>query len=262
MNNGGAKRVIRYIDRRFLGGRLGRYRTLQAEHQIRHSLSASGNPAFLFFQGEAVVLRNLFDLYGSDKGSMMQKGSPFYPWEAHTYAEIYASLFGHCRGNVQRVFECGLGTNYSDIPSNMTETGRPGASHRAWREYFPEAEIYGADIDERVLFQDERIHTFAVDQTDEASVRRLWQRIGVTGFDLIIDDGLHTFDAGRVLFENSIDHLAPSGTYVIEDVTSSNLVRFRNYFANKDFFVAFVQMPRGPSGLVGDNAVVIVRKGN
>jgi len=42
-----------------------------------------------------------------------------------------------------------------------------------WREYFPNANIYGADIDETILFQDERIATFPLDQTKPESISRL-----------------------------------------------------------------------------------------
>ena len=37
-------------------------------------------------------------------------------------------------------------------------------------------------------------------------------------FDLIIDDGLHTFNAGVTFFENSFSRLKKTGFYIIEDV--------------------------------------------
>ena len=205
------------------------------------------------------ALRELFDRHGSDKGTASTGVKPF-PWPAHTYAEIYASFFDHCRETVVAVFECEVGTNYPDIPSHMGQNGIPGASLRAWREYFPNAEIYGADIDERILIQEERIHTLQVDQTNEQSVQRLWQAIDVSAFDLMIDDGLHTFDAGRVLFENSIERLAPRGIYIIEDVCPEDLISYGTYFASRDFFVTFVQAPQGRGKPVGDNALVVIRK--
>lgn len=205
------------------------------------------------------MLRRLFDLYGSDKGSEATAPRP-YPWEPHTYAEVYASLFSHCRASVRKVFECGLGTNSPDFPYNMTSSGKPGASLRAWRDYFPSATIYGADIDECVLFQEDRIQTFQVDQTSSKSIQSMWKLIGTADFDLMIDDGLHEFAAGTTLFEQSVGRLAAGGVYVIEDVSSVDLEKYSEYFQKRGYWVTFVQCPRGPRGLIRDNSLVLVRK--
>ena len=42
----------------------------------------------------------------------------------------------------------------------MNINGKPGASLRAWRDYFENALIYGADIDKNILFKENRINTF------------------------------------------------------------------------------------------------------
>ena len=54
---------------------------------------------------------------------------------------FYNNLFSHCRDTVKLVFECGIGTNYPDTKSNMTSTGKPGASLKVWKDYFPNAKI-------------------------------------------------------------------------------------------------------------------------
>ena len=59
------------------------------------------------------------------------------------------------RLNNLNIFEVGLGTNNVDVPSNMGKDGKPGASLRAWRDYFP-----NADIDTRILFKEDKIQTF------------------------------------------------------------------------------------------------------
>jgi len=142
----------------------------------------------------------------------------------------------------------------------MTATGKPGASLRAWRDYFPAATIYGADIDQRVLFQEERIHTFQVDQTNAASVQTMLESIGTTDFDLMIDDGLHEFQAGKTLFERSIEKLSWHGLYVIEDVTATDLIKYLDYFAEQKYWVTLIQCPRSTNRLVSDNALVLVRR--
>ena len=92
-------------------------------------------------------LAQLCDKYGSDKGEITSLGHP-YSWGSHTYTDYYRRLWGHCRGQVKMVFECGLGTNNPNIKSSMGINGKPGASLRVWRDYFPNAEIFGGDIDE------------------------------------------------------------------------------------------------------------------
>jgi hypothetical protein len=119
---------------------------------------------------------------------------------------------------VKLVFECGLGTNNPDFQSNMTVDGMPGASLRVWRDYFKNAQIYGADIDKDILFQEDRIKTYYVDQLNTPSIEAMWKKIGMQNFDIIIDDGLHTTDANINLFINSFNKLKKNGIYIIEDV--------------------------------------------
>jgi hypothetical protein len=45
----------------------------------------------------------------------------------------------------------------------MSGGGKPGASLYVWRDFFPNAYIFGADIDKEVLFNDKRITTGYID---------------------------------------------------------------------------------------------------
>ena len=122
--------------------------------------------------------------------------------------------------------------------------GIPGASLRVWRDYFPNSEIIGADIDESVLFEETRIQTYSLDQRDATSVESMWKRIGRSGFDLMIDDGLHTFEAGKTLFLGSIERLAPRGTYIIEDVVHEDMILYMDFFSKFEFDVMFISLRR------------------
>jgi hypothetical protein len=213
----------------------------------------------LFYQKDSLSELNfLCDKYGSDKGEIATTGHP-YGWPSHSYADLYEGKFAHCREYIKKVFECGIGTNDPNIPSNMGLFGKPGASLRVWREYFPNALIYGADIDRGALFQEERISTFYVDQTSAGSINLLWNTVDSNEFDLIIDDGLHTFEAGVCLFENSFPKLRQSGIYVIEDVSINSMVNFRAYFKDKNYRVEFVNLYR-PDKPLSDNSLIIIRK--
>jgi len=134
----------------------------------------------------------------------------------------------------------------------------PGASLRVWRDYFPNAIVVGADIDRDTLFEEERIRTFYIDQTDPKAIAEFWETVGLGDFDFIVDDGLHTFEAGRVLFEESISRLAKDGIYVIEDVRPVDLLRYQNYFPEKEYLVDYVNLYR-PGTELADNNLVVVR---
>ena len=84
----------------------------------------------------------------------------------------------------------------------MTSTDRPGASLRVWRDFFPNANIYGADVDKKILFSDNRIYTFYVDQFNPQSIQEMWKNVDQDNFDLIIDDGAHYLKLIKNLFEN------------------------------------------------------------
>jgi len=204
------------------------------------------------------LLSLLCDKYGSDKGTVTNT-SPAYPWPAHSYADFYSRLYRHCRFNVHKVFECGIGTNNPDLlPPGMDVPRTPGASLRVWRDYFPNAIVVGADIDRDTLFEEERIRTFYIDQTDPKAIAEFWETVALGDFDFIVDDGLHTFEAGRVLFEESISRLAKDGIYVIEDVRPVDLLRYQNYFPEKEYLVDYVNLYR-PGTELADNNLVVVR---
>ena len=57
----------------------------------------------------------------------------------------------------------------------------------------------------------------------------MWEGINKNNFDIIIDDGLHTLDAGIVFFENSFEKLRKDGVYIIEDVKYSYFNLLMNY---------------------------------
>jgi hypothetical protein len=146
----------------------------------------------------------LCDQYGSDKAL------------SHNYQYLYSPILKD-RERVTAVLEIGLGTNNSDVVSNMGQHGRPGASLRAFRDFLPHALIFGADVDRRILFQEERIKTCFVDQTDLASFAEL-ERATPHEFDLIIDDGLHAPNANVAVLIFGLKKLKLGGWLVIEDI--------------------------------------------
>lgn len=90
----------------------------------------------------------------------------------------------------------GRGTNNVNVPSNIGPYGRPDTSVRGWADYFPNARVFGADIDKNILFQTDRIRTFYCDQTHPKCVKDIWKHKSLLEpFHILIEDELHTMDA-------------------------------------------------------------------
>ena len=209
------------------------------------------------------LLNNLSDIYGSDKGEVSPDLNP-YPWPSHNYADFYSLIFGLRRNDIKIVIECGIGTNNPALLSSMGINGQPGASLRMWRDYFPNANILGCDIDNDILFSEERIKSFHCDQTSKDSVKEFLKNAEIfeDSIDVIIDDGLHEYNAGICFFENTITSLRIDGIYIIEDVTHTDIMKYKNYFfENSSVFEArFVYFKSPLRNSVDDNNLICITR--
>ena len=149
-----------------------------------------------------------FDKYGSDKGS-------------NDYHKVYGPLLKN-RNEIRGILEIGMGTNNTDVVSNMALWGHPGASLRAFRDFLKSAMIFGADVDKRILFEDERIKTFFVDQTDPATFAELGKSIP-SNLDLVIDDGLHSPNANLETLKFGLTKIRIGAWVVVEDIAPEAL---------------------------------------
>jgi len=107
----------------------------------------------------------------------------------------------------------------------MGINGIPLASVRGWKRYFKNAKIYGGDVDRNILDNDDGILTNYIDMTNSNSIRDFWNNFDVK-MDIILDDGLHEFDANVNLFENSFDKFEKY--YIIEDIGINYLQQWNN----------------------------------
>ncbi len=146
------------------------------------------------------MLEELFTKYGTDKGI----------WG---YTPTYEKLMGPRRFEVKRVLEIGI-CGHRDIPNNVV-----GASLFVWRDYFPNAEIYGIDNDGRFIFNDKpRIHTAQCDAYDITALQDVLAGWGAPTFDMIVDDAVHDPDPQIKLMNALSPYLAKDGYYFMEDV--------------------------------------------
>lgn len=207
---------------------------------------------------ELTELCYIMSKYGSDKSILECNGH-------HNYTTLYSKLFEPIKNNTLRVFELGLGTNNINIPSNMGKDGKPGASLKGWRDFFPNSFIYGADIDIDILFSEDRIKTYYCNQLDSSVIKTMWNEPELQeDFDIIIEDGLHTFDANICFFENSIHKIRKGGVYIIEDIPIPLIYNYHKYFSNwkqmypvYDFNIVIL-----PGADKYDNNVILIKRNN
>lgn len=158
------------------------------------------------------ALANLFNHYGSDK-------------DRNGYTPYYEALFKHLRHRPVQVLEVGIGTLIPGACSSMVNYAlphyRPGGSLRAWRDYFPQGQIMGVDIQADTQFSEERIRTGLCSSDDLSALNNV---LGDQTFDIIIDDGSHWDEIQCTTLKNLWPRLRPGGFYVIEDVLEGSRI--------------------------------------
>lgn len=145
--------------------------------------------------------------YGTDKVS-------------HGFCQIYDNKFSGIRQQASNILEIGVFF---------------GASILMWKDYFPNATIYGIDTfsglqgnghrfenaDKFYLESksDKRIKLYVCDQGKEIDLQKFVDN-GIT-FDVIIDDGSHLMRDQQLTLKYLFPLVKDGGWYVIEDVHSS-----------------------------------------
>jgi len=248
------------IDSKFLNSSIKNYYRIRVTPKLWHlglkQLREWNSISIGYSNKSRTQLNALCQKYNTDKGSLAPTRND------HAYADFYDLIFSGIRESTKLVFECGIGSNNSDINGFMGIDASPGASLRVWREYFSNAKIFGADIDNRILFKEERINTFFVDQTDPSSIQSLWQEVEKSEkgeFDVIIDDGLHTFAAATTFFSGSIHKLRVSGFFIIEDLEFEEMVKLEQVVDTDKFSISYVKFQSSERGIITGTLTVIKR---
>lgn len=164
--------------------------------------------------------RKIFEKFKSNKGGHFERNNKI----RHFYADFYEESLKNKK--IENLLEIGI---------------EYGGSLRAWSNLLPESNIYGADINRGYLFNESNIKTFYTDQLDKNELKNLFNKIKNKKFDVIIDDGLHTYDANINTFEILFPLLdEKNGTYFIEDIIYKDLKRYFSYFGN-DYNIKIVE---------------------
>ncbi len=154
--------------------------------------------------------------YGTDK----------CPQIRHSYTVVYYDLFKDKAKFVKKVLEMGIGRSKRFKNKNVRYDKRlkryfhKGASLKMWRDFFPNAQIYGADIIPESIFEDKRIKTFLCDERKQEDLERLIENTG-NDIDIFIDDGSHRLRDQIFMAETLLPLFKKDVIYVIEDVIFS-----------------------------------------
>lgn len=129
----------------------------------------------------------------------------------HPYTLFYDNLFRSKRNDNINIAEIGI---------------LYGRSLLMWREYFPNANIYGFEYRNDLIqiftqqFNNDRITLSNIDVASEESIRTSFQRMNVM-YDIIIEDSNPQFEDQIRAVKNSYQFLKPGGILIVEDIFKS-----------------------------------------
>lgn len=138
-------------------------------------------------------------------GHLSQIGARHRPSKVnHNYLAHYESHFGPIRNSVRNVIEIGVQTE---------------RSVRMWEEFFPQATIWGLDLDSNcVKYETGRVKIRIGSQADVTFLNEVASEVsGYGGIDIVIDDGSHIINHQMLSFETLFPQMNSHGIYVVED---------------------------------------------
>jgi hypothetical protein len=146
------------------------------------------------------MLNELFNKYRSDKGNIHGP--------KHKYAKFYESFLSDKREDIGLILEIGV---------------CGGRSLKTWYDYFPNANIIGLDIDDKSIYNNERVFTFILDQSNEDQLKHFVNECikKEYKFDMILDDGSHHMFDQQITFGYLFPLLKSGGIYILEDLHTS-----------------------------------------
>jgi len=118
---------------------------------------------------------------------------------AHSYIDYYSKWFDCLKTKTFNLLEIGIAE---------------GKSLKMWKEYFPNAHIFGVDIVNKIHYSEKNITVFHADATS----LNFLNLIETLNFDIIIDDGSHILNDQINACSHLLPRLNSGGFYIIEDI--------------------------------------------
>jgi hypothetical protein len=152
------------------------------------------------------TLEELADFYATDKRK-----------SDHNYIQFYQKYFDPIKDTIKNILEIGILDHPDKIRRPYT-----GASLLMWQDYFPNAKIYGVDIQDFKKMNNERITTLIADQSNRVHLSSTMKNV-LEPLNIIIDDGGHMMHQQQISFAFLFPILKSGGWYIIEDLHTSHL---------------------------------------
>ena len=131
----------------------------------------------------------------------------------HNFTQIYDDTLKHLIGENINFLEIGV---------------EHGFSLKMWDEFFQNANIFGADIDDKSFLDDKNIKTFKVNQESYIELMSL-----PGDLDVIVDDGGHTMLQQQITFKTLFDKKLKNGGYfILEDLHTSKKPYYHTHGSN------------------------------
>jgi len=148
-------------------------------------------------------------------------GSDRCPRIKHHYTPYYYELFKDRRNDIKKLLEIGVGfkEDMAHVPNHYVT----GAGLYMWRDFFPNAQIYGIDVEPTCIFEVDRIKTFLRSQSRVHDLVKVIRETG-TDIDIVIDDGSHLTSDQVFTCQTLMPMLQKDVIYIIEDLNESREV--------------------------------------
>jgi hypothetical protein len=177
------------------------------------------------------------------------KARPKYPYSRRFLTTVYPRYLAPRRLDPVTVLEVGVWN---------------GGAMEALRDYFPEGQIVGADLVDRVkqeISDWERMHFY---QGDQGSAEFLQSVATLQGpFDFVIEDGSHQFEHQVNTFETLWPNMTSGGVYFVEDVIPCwEGEKILSYFKARITPERFsTQQPKDIESIAFHQGMIVITKG-
>jgi len=158
----------------------------------------------------------------------------------HNYIPGYEKMFKYIRYKIKNLLEIGIGSVENNQMRHVSSRGyQTGNSLKCWKEYFPNAHIYGIDIYAHSELNKDRIMTFVANQNNDQDLKSVIDQINAP-LDIIIDDGSHEGKHQVFSFMYLHKYLSSNGIYIIEDIQPQNIPGFEDLSIFPDDFKEYI----------------------
>ena len=132
-------------------------------------------------------------------------------WGSHYYTPHYERHLSRLKTERFTLLEIGIG--------GYAHQRKGGASLKMWSIFFPHAQIFGLDVQDKSFVDGNRIRTYRGSQADAGLLRQIAD--DADRLEVVIDDGSHRPEHVRASFAVLFPLLTDGGIYAIEDTQTS-----------------------------------------